>query len=244
MAKDNPMWGHRRIQGELVKLGHPIASSTVWEILHAAGIDPAPRRSGPTWKQFLTAQAHGILAIDFVHIDTIGLKRLYALILIEHGNRRAHLAGVTANPTGEWTTQAARNVLMDLAERGREFTFLIRDRDAKFTAGFDAVFTDEGVRILKSPPQAPRSNAICERIIGELRRELFDRMLIVNKEHLRRTLMTYLVHRNEARPHRALGQLTPPQAETGPPAPINLADYRIRRKSVLGGLTHEYQIAA
>ncbi|MEY9893539.1 putative transposase [Catenulispora sp. MAP12-49] len=244
MAKDNPMWGHRRIQGELVKLGHRIAASTVWEILHAAGVDPAPRRSGPTWKQFLTTQAHGILAIDFVHVDTIGLKRLYALVLIEHGTRRAHLAGVTANPTGEWTTQAARNVLMELAERGKKFKFLIRDRDTKFIDGFDAVFADEGIRILKSPPRAPRSNSICERLIGELRRELLDRMLIINEEHLRRTLTTYLAHRNEARPHRALGQVTPAQAETGPPAPVNLADYRIRRKAILGGLTHEYKIAA
>jgi transposase InsO family protein len=244
MAKDNPMWGHRRIQGELVKLGHQIAASTVWEILHAAGIDPALRRPGPTWKQFLTAQAHGILAIDFVHVDTIGLKRLYALILIEHGTRRAHLAGVTTNPTGEWTIQAARNALMVLAERGKKFKFLIRDRDTRFTDGFDAVFADEGIRILCSPPRAPRANAICERIIGELRRELFDRMLIINDEHLRLILTGYLGHRNEARPHRALGQLTPAQAETGPPAPVNLADYRIRRKAILGGLTHEYQIAA
>ena len=244
MAKDNPTWGHRRVQGEPAKLGHQIASSTVWEILHTAGIDPAPRRSGPTWKQFLTAQAHGILAIDFVHVDTIGLKRLYALVLIEHRTRRAHLAGVTTNPTVEWTVQAARNVLMDFAERGKEAKFLIRDRDTKFTNGFDAVFTDEGIRILKSPPRGPRANAICERVIGELRRELLDRMLIVNEEQLRRTLTTYLAHRNEARPHRALGQLTPAQAETGPPAPVNLADYRIRRKAILGGLTHEYQIAS
>jgi putative transposase len=228
----------------LVKLGHQIASSTVWEILHSAGIDPAPRRSGPTWKQFLTAQAHGILAIDFVHVDTIGLKRLYALILIEHGTRRAHLAGVTAHPTGERTTQTARNVLIDLAERGKDFKFLIRDRDTKFTASFDAVFAEEGTRILKSPPRAPRSNAICERAIGELRRELLDRRLITNEEHLRRTLTSYLAHRNQARPHRALGQLTPAQAETGPPAPVNLADYRIHRKAILGGLTHEYKIAA
>jgi putative transposase len=194
MAKDNPMWGHRRIQGELVKLGHQIASSTVWEILRAAGLDPAPRRSGPTWKQFLTAQAHGILAIDFVHVDTIGLKRLYALILIEHGTRRAHLAGVTTNPAGQWTTQADRNTLMDLAARGKKFKFLVRDRDTKFADGFDAVFADEGIRILCSPPRAPRANAICERIIGELRRELLDRMLRINEEHLRRTLTTYLAH--------------------------------------------------
>lgn len=216
----------------------------MWEILNAAGVDPAPRRSGPTWKQFLSAQAQGILAIDSVHVDTIGLKRLYDLIIIEHGTRQAHVAGVTTNPTGEWTTQAARNVLMDLAERGKKFKFLIRDRDTKFTEGFDAVFADDGIRVLKSPPRAPRSNAICERIIGELRRELFDRMLIVNEEHPRRILTTYLAHRNEARPHRTLGQLTPAQAETGPPEPINLVDYRIRRKPVLGGLTHEYHIAA
>ncbi|WP_230418766.1 hypothetical protein [Catenulispora pinistramenti] len=137
----------------MIKLGHQIASSTVWKILHAAGLDPAPRRSSPTGKQFLTAQAHDILAIDFVHADTIGLKRLYTLILTEHRTRRAHLAGVTAHPTGEWTTQAARNVLIDLAERGRKFKLLIRDRDTKFTDSFDAVFADEGIGILKSPPE-------------------------------------------------------------------------------------------
>jgi transposase InsO family protein len=244
MATDNPFWGHRRIQGELKKLGQPIAASTVWQILHDAGIDPAPRRSGPTWKQFLTNQAHAILAIDFVHIDTIGLQRLYALVLIEHGTRRAHLAGVTANPTGPWTTQAARNTLMDLADQGTTYKFLIRDRDTKFTNAFDAVFTDEDIRILKSPPQAPRANAICERLIGELRRELLDRILIANEKHLRAVLTTYLNHHNTARPHRSLGQLTPAQAETKAPAPINLADYRLRRKTILGGLTHEYHIAA
>jgi len=107
IATDNPTWGHRRVQGELVKLGHPIAASTVWQILHDAGIDPAPRRSGPTWKQFLAAQAHGILATDFVHVDTVLLRRLYALIVIEHGTRRVHLAGIIANPDGAWATQAS-----------------------------------------------------------------------------------------------------------------------------------------
>jgi putative transposase len=179
MATDNPTWGHRRVQGELVKLGHPIAASTVWQILHAAGIDPAPRRTGPTWRQFLTAQARGIVAADFVHVDTVLLRRIYALIVIEHSTRRAHLAGITVNPAGAWTTQAARNVLMDLGPRAASIRFLIRDRAGQFTGFFDAVFTAEGIRILASPRHAPRANAICERIIGTLRRELFDRLLIV-----------------------------------------------------------------
>ena len=243
MATDNPAWGHRRVQGELVKLGHPIAASTVWQILHAAGIDPAPRRPGPTWKQFLTAQARGMLAVDFVHVDTVLLRRLYALIVIEHGTRRAHLAGITANPDGAWTTQAARNFLMDLGARVASVKFLIRDRAGQFTGSFDAVFQADGIRVLASPPQAPRANAICERMIGTLRRELFDRLLIVSEYHLRRVLVEYLRHYNAARPHRALGQLAPAQAHTRPPE-INIAEHRIRRRQVLSGLTHEYQIAA
>ena len=137
MATDNPTWGHRRVQGELVKLGHRIAAATVWQILHAAGIDPAPHRAGPTWGQFLTAQARGILAADFVHVDTVLLRRLYALIVIEHGTRRVHLVGITANPDGAWTTQAARNFLMDLGARANTVKFLIRDRAGQFTSSFE-----------------------------------------------------------------------------------------------------------
>ena len=210
----------------------------------SAGIDPAPRRIGPTWKQFLTAQARGILAVDFVHVDTVLLRRIYALIVIEHGTRRAHLAGITANPDGAWTAQAARNVLMDLDQRATSIKFLIRDRAGQFTGSFDAVFTAEGIRILASPPQGPRANAICETMTGTLRREVIDRLLIVNEHHLREVLTEYLLHYNAARPHRALGQLTPAQADTQPPEPINLAGHRIRRKQVRGGLTHEYQTAA
>ena len=142
----------------------------MWQILHAAGIDPAPRRSGPAWKQFLTAQARGILAADFVHVDTVLLRRIYALIVIEHGTRRVHLASITANPDGAWTTQAARNFLMDLGQRAASVKFLIRDRAGQFTGAFDAVFQAEAIRIVPSPPQAPRANAICERMIGTLRR--------------------------------------------------------------------------
>jgi putative transposase len=159
----------------------PIAASTVWQILHDAGIGPAPRHVGPTRKQFLTAQARGIIAADFVHVDTVLVRRLYALIVIEHGTRRAHLAGITASPDGMWTTQAARNLLMDLGQRAVSVKFLIRDRAGQFTSSFDAVFTAEGIRILASPPRAPRANAICERMIGTLRRELLDRLLIVNE---------------------------------------------------------------
>ncbi|WP_285833824.1 integrase core domain-containing protein [Actinacidiphila cocklensis] len=242
MATDNPEWGHRRIHGELTRLGHKIAASTVWNILNQAGIDPAPRRTGPTWKQFLTAKAEHIVSVDFLHVDTINLKRIYALVMLEHRNRRAHLLGVTANPTGPWTTQAARNFLMDSNTEGH--TFLIRDRGSQFTDAFDAVFTDAGLRILKSPPQAPKANAHCERFIGTLRRELLDRTLILNEQHLHRTLTRYLEHYNQHRPHRALNQLCPSQAETGPPRPIDLAEHRVHRTAVLGGLINEYQIAS
>jgi putative transposase len=244
IATENPTWGHRRVQGELVRLGHQIAASTVWQILHDAGIDPAPRRTGPSWRQFLTAQARGILAVDFVHVDTVLLRRVYALVVIEHGTRRAHLAGITAHPDGAWTTQAARNFLMDLGQRATTVKFLIRDRAGQFTSSFDAVLAAEGIRIVASPPQAPKANAICERMIGTLRREVFDRLLVINEQHLRQVLTEYLRHYNTARPHCALGQLTPTQASTCPPEPANLAEYRIRRKQVLSGLTYEYYVAA
>jgi transposase InsO family protein len=243
MATENPTWGHRRVQGELIKLGHRIAASTVWQILHDAGIDPAPRRTGPTWKQFLTAQARGILAADFVHVDTVLLRRIYALIIIQHGTRRAHLAGITAHPGGAWTTQAARNFLMDLGHHVAGSKFLIRDRAGQFTDSFDAVFTAAGVRILASPPRAPRANAVCERMMGTLRRELLDRMLIINEHHLRQVLTEYLTHYNASRPHRTLAQLPPAQAHVRPQQ-IDLAEHRIRRKQVLGGLINEYHIAA
>jgi putative transposase len=155
-----------------------------------------------------------------------------------------NLTGITAHPDGAWTTQAACNFLMDLGQRATSVKFLIRNRAGQFTSSFDAVFTAEGIRILASPPQAPRANAICERIIGTLRRERLDRVLIINEHHLRRALTEYLRHYNAARPHRSLGQLTLTQADTQPPEPVNLAEFRIRRKQVLGGLTHEYYIAA
>ncbi|MFI6909608.1 integrase core domain-containing protein [Nonomuraea sp. NPDC050394] len=174
-------------------------------------------------------------------MDTINLKRLYALVLVEHRSRRAHLLGVTANPTGEWTTPAARNFLMHTDTTN--IKFLIRDRAGQFTDACDTVFADAGLRVLKSPPQAPKANAYCERIIGTLRRELLDRRLILNEQHLRRTLTRYLEYYNTGRPHRGIGQLSPSQAETGPPSPVDLASHRVHRRAILGGLIDEYQIA-
>ncbi|MCA1821170.1 MAG: transposase [Pseudonocardia sp.] len=151
---------------------------------------------------------------------------------------------MSAHPTGAWTTQAARNLLMDLADRVTTIKLLLRDRDSRFTTAFDAVFAADGIRILLSPPGAPRANAICERMIGTLRRELLDKILIVNERHLRRILSVYLHHFNTARPHRTLGQLAPAQAETGPLQVVNLADCQVRRRPILDGLIHEYHLAA
>jgi len=155
-ARDNAAWGYRRIHGDLTGLGHTIAPSTVWKILRDAGIDPAPARRGQTWRTFLAAQAHTILAADFFHVDTVFLRRLYVLFFIGHATRRVHLAGITAHPTGAWVTQQARNLLMDLTDQATAFNFLIRDRDARFTAASGTVFAAIGVRIIKTPVQAPR----------------------------------------------------------------------------------------
>ncbi|MFC7592223.1 integrase core domain-containing protein [Nonomuraea antimicrobica] len=245
MARENPTWGHRRIQGELARLGYPIAASTVWEILHAAGIDPAPRRAGPTWRQFLTAQAHTIIACDFLVVETVLLKRLYVLVFIEHGTRRLHLAGVTAHPTGAWTAQRARNLVMDLGERITGLRFLIHDRDPLFTAAFKEVLTAEGLRIITTLPRTPRMNAICERVIGTLRRELLDRTPILNERHLARVLRAYLIHYNQHRAHQSRCQ-RPPDITTQPTRDMgDLNDLRsVRRRPVATGMINEYHHAA
>jgi transposase InsO family protein len=237
MARDNPGWGYRRIHGELTGLGYKLAPSTVWQILKDAGIDPAPERSGQAWRGFLTAQAKTILAADFFHVDTVFLRRLYVLFFIEHGTRRVHLAGITAHPAGEWVTQQARNLLMNLEDQADGLKFLIRDRDAKFTAAFDAVFTGIGMRIIQTPVLAPRANAAAERWIASARRECLDRMLITGERHLRLVLSEYIDHYNCRRPHRTLQQ-NPPAGRAHPPAETTGA--RVLRRGRLGGLIHEY----
>ena len=245
LANENPLWGYRRIHGELTKLGVTIAPSTVYEILRAAGIGPAPRRAGPTWRQFLHAQAAGILAVDFLHVDTVLLKRLYVLVFIEHGTRRMHLGGVTANPTGEWTVQQARNLALSLGERFQDIKFVIRDRGSNFTRSFDAVFQANGTRILRTAVQAPRMNATCERLVGTLRRELLDRVLILSEAHLRAVLAEYQVHYNSARPHQGIAQRVPDAGRDAPRSAITDPGIReIHRKPVLNGLINEYTHAA
>jgi putative transposase len=159
LAKENPGWGHRRIHGELVGLGYRVAASTVWTILAKAGVDPVPRRTGPTWTEFLTVQAKGILACDFLHVEAIGLTRIYVLFLMGIATGRVYILGATAHPSGQWVAQQARNLMLDLGERAGQFRFLIRDRDVKYTVVFDEVFTTEGIEVLRSPSRALRANA-------------------------------------------------------------------------------------
>jgi putative transposase len=206
------------VHGELAGLGYQIGASTTWKILKAAGIDPSPQRSGPSWAQFLRTQAHAILACDLFHLDTITLTRLYAFFVVEHATRQVHILGVTAHPTRAWLTQQARNFTMDLDDAVKHFRFLIRDRDSKFTTSFDAVFTTAGGEVIKTSVRAPRANAIAERFVGSIRRELLDR-----------------------RPHRALAQAAPLRAL---PEQRPNDTTRVRRLDRLAGLLHEYQQVA
>jgi putative transposase len=184
LARENPGWGYRRIQGELVGLGIKLAASTVWTILKEAGIEPAPKRFDQNWSEFLRAQAASILECDFLTVDTLFLKRFYVLFFIELASRRVHLAGCTRNPSGAWVTQQARNLLMELGDKGVRPLFLVRDRDSKFTRDFDEVFRSEGIRVIKAPVQAPKARAHAERWVGSVRRECLDRLLIVGRRHL------------------------------------------------------------
>jgi transposase InsO family protein len=235
-----PALGYRRIQGELTGLGYGAGEGTIRRILAAAGLGPAPRRASPTWRQFLTSQASGILSCDFLHVDTIFLKRLYVFFVMEIQTRRVHILGVTAHPTGAWTAQQARNLLMDIGERAERFKFLIRDRDSKFTTAFDEVLAGHGARIIKTPVRSPQANSFAERYVGTLRRECLDHLLIHGQQHLRQVLAEYAQHYNEHRPHQAQEQ-RPPLHEPG--QPIDLIA-RINRRHAVQGLISEYRRAA
>ena len=247
LARENPGWGYRRIQGELVGLGIKLAASTVWAILKEAGVEPAPRRLEASWAEFLRQQAASILECDFLTVDTLFLKRFYVLFFIELGSRRVHLAGITTHPDGRWVSQQARNLLMQLDDEDVRPRFLIRDRDRKFTREFDDVFHSEGIRVIKAPVRAPKARAHAERWVGSARRECLDRLLIVGRRHLCHVLATYTSHYNEHRPHRSLGQ-RPPFSKAPPLERQVFGDVvdldRVRRSDLLGGLIHEYRLAA
>ncbi|WP_050796103.1 integrase core domain-containing protein [Parafrankia sp. EUN1f] len=242
LATENPTWGYQRIRGELLKLGHRVSASTIRRVLKSRGLPPAPQRqTDTTWRQFLRTQASTMLAVDFFHVDcAVTLRRLYCFFVLEVGSRTVHILGVTAHPDGPWTTQQARNLLMDLGDRAADFRFLVRDRAGQFTASFDAVLADAGITAIKIPPRTPRANAYAERFVLTVRTEVTDRMLIFGERHLRTALAEYAAHYNGRRPHRGR-DLQPPR----PDHPVAvLSQERIKRRSVLGGLINEYERAA
>jgi putative transposase len=243
MAAENPTWGYRRIHRELTRLGHTVArvpcgwcsTGPVWTRRRAV--------PGRSWRQFRSAQAVGILACDSFHVDTALLTRVYVLVVVEVSTRRVHVLGVTANPTGAWVTQQARNLFMDLADHIGQFRFLIRDQDTKFTDSFDAILAYEGIRILRTPVRAPRANAVAERWVGTVRRECLDQLLVVGRQQLVGLLRRHVEHYNQRRPHRSLAHATPVPSERGEAR--NAPNFgRLRRRDVLGGLIHEYEYAA
>jgi len=241
LARENPGWGYRRIHGELAGLGVKVAASTAWEILRNAGIDPAPRRSGIAWSQFLRSQAEVILACDFFTVDLLNGTQAYVLAVIEHATRCVRVLGVTQHPTGAWTAQQARNLLMDLGDQAHQVRFMIRDRGSNFTTAFDAVLADAGIRTVLCNVRTPRMNAMAERWIGGCRRELLDHTLVWNQSHLRRILREYETHHNQHRPHRSLNAAAPLKPL---PEPVDLEQYRVRMQTRAGGAINEYHLVA
>jgi len=240
LGRENPRWGYQRIRGELLKLGIRVSATTVRTILLRHGLDPAPRRAGPTWTEFLRSQAEGILACDFFTVETIKLKTIYVLFFIELQTRRVHVVGVTAHPDSAWLTQQARNLAID--ERLGDAGFLVRDRDAKFSGPFDEVLRTEGVRVIRTPIRTPRANAFAERFVRTVRQECLDHVLIHDPRHLERVLQAYVAHYAKERPHRGLDLAVP--AGNRAPRARRTTGTPVERRDVLGGLIHEYRWAA
>jgi hypothetical protein len=245
MAKENPRWGCVRIKGELQGLGIIVSATTIRTILRRAGLGPAPRRDGPSWRQFLSAQAKGIVACDFFTVETVFLRTLYVLVFMHIQTRRILGVGVSANPDGAWVTQQARNLVMDLnGDLEGSVRFLIRDRDAKYCRSFDAVFGAEGIDVVLTPYRSPLANAHVERLIGGIRQEVLDHVPVLGERHLVGVLREYAAHHNSHRPHRGLSLRRPDEGERPIQGPGRTRPEEIKRRAILGGLIHEYHARA
>ena len=240
MARENPAWGYFRLRGELLKLGHAVAATTIRSVLLAAGIPPAPQRSGMSWKQFLRAHAESVIAADFFSVDTIFFKRLYILFFVHMSTRRILAASCTAEPNEAWVTQQARQLSWRLQDEGIKLGYVIHDRDKKFARQANTVFKSEGARVILTPLMAPLANSVAERWVGSCRREALDWMLILNQCHLEAVLREYCAHYNDERPHRSQN-LRPPSYRGDPPTPVG---GHIKRTTRLGGLLSSYGIVA
>jgi putative transposase len=239
LARENPRWGYKRIQGELCKLGYRVGRSTVRDLLKGAQVPPAPQRSrrGPTWRAFLRHYQEQALATDFFTVETALLRTVYVLFFIEVRTRRVYLAGCTRHPTSAWVAQQARQMSWQIQNGILAATVLLHDRDSKYLAALATIFRSEGLRIVRTPPRCPWANCYAERWIGSARRECLDQLLILNERHLLRVLTTYVDFYNLRRPHQGLGQRCPSSP------PCSLSDGPVQRHDVLGGIIHHYERA-
>jgi putative transposase len=244
LAGENPRWGYQRIAGELAGLGIGVSATTVRKLLAEAGLGPAGQRGGLPWREFIRRQAASMIACDFFTVETVTWRRIYVLFFIELASRRVHLAGLTLTPSGTWVAQQARNLAWSVSEREAPVRFLIHDRDRKFTHAFDEVFRSEGVEIVRTPIQAPKANATAERFVGTVRRECLDWTLIFGRRQLEHVLRVFVDHYNGHRPHRALNLAAPDRGRPTLGLVTTPAGPAVQRRDRLGGLIHEYNVAA
>jgi transposase InsO family protein len=244
VARENPRWGYQRIVGELRGLGGVVSATTVRTWLLKAGLGPAGKRGGMTWREFLRTHRHSVLAVDFFTVDSIWLQRLYVLFLIELSSRRVHLAGCSATPSAPWVTQQVRQLTWSVTDRTEPFRYVNRDRDQKFTDSFDDVFRSVGCEIVRTPFRTPQANGVAERFVRTARSECLDWLLILDEHHLEHVLTRFVAHYNGHRPHRALGLKPPHPTDSLPVSDRPASEVHVERRDRLGGVVHEYVLAA